>query len=76
MARYRGDESVFLMPKPDLRGASTVAEHLRAAIHGEQLLSQGSPHEQRLTVTIGVGALQPSIQSDPSALFCRADQAL
>lgn len=76
VARYGGDEFVFLMPNTSLRGACHVAENVRSAIYREELVNKGSPSEQRLTVTIEVGALQPSVESDPCALFRLADEAL
>lgn len=69
IARYGGEEFMVVLPETDVRGAVSVAEDIRASVAGLVDL------EQRLTISLGVAALQPD-QDQADALIKRADQAL
>ncbi|HHI77081.1 MAG TPA: diguanylate cyclase [Gammaproteobacteria bacterium] len=74
-ARYGGEEFVVLLPNTGLRGATVVAEQIRAAMSEAKLVrSDNKQPLGRITVSIGVAAYQPG--EDPMDLVNRADQAL
>jgi diguanylate cyclase (GGDEF)-like protein len=76
LARYGGDEFILLLPDTDERGASRVAERMHDAIRILAAENRASPFGGLLTVTIGIGAGEPEVGSDPVALIEVADQAL
>lgn len=75
VARYGGEEFVFLAPGTELAGALQRAEKLIAAMATLNLAHSGSPYA-RVTLSIGVAAMQATAGGDPQQLLQRADAAL
>lgn len=75
VARYGGEEFVFLAPGTELAGALQRAEKLIAAMASLNLAHSGSPCA-RVTLSIGVAAMQATAEGDPQQLLQRADAAL
>jgi diguanylate cyclase (GGDEF)-like protein len=72
-ARYGGEEFVALLVNTDLKGASQMAERIRASIEKSKFLLNG----QRIPVTVSVGyAVFPEDAKEKSGLIEMADQAL
>jgi two-component system cell cycle response regulator len=72
-ARYGGEEFVALLANTDLKGASQMAERIRASIEKSKFLLNG----QRIPVTVSVGyAVFPEDAKEKSGLIEMADQAL
>ncbi len=72
-ARYGGEEFVALLVNTDSKGASQMAERIRASIEKSKFLLNG----QRIPVTVSVGfAVFPEDAKEKSALIEMADQAL
>jgi diguanylate cyclase (GGDEF)-like protein len=76
LARYGGEEFILLLPETSLSGAMAVAERLRYAVFSTEVANEASPFEQRLTVSVGIGACSPQVGKEPSHLIEAADQAL
>jgi diguanylate cyclase (GGDEF)-like protein len=76
LARYGGDEFILLLPDTNSSGALRVAERMHDAIRLLRAENSASPFDGLLTVTIGIGAGEIGIGSDPVALIEIADQAL
>lgn len=71
--RYGGEEFTVLLPGTGLEATLHVAERIRRGV--EQLaLWPRSPHQARVTVSLGVAQLGPG--EDAQAFIRRADQAL
>ncbi len=71
-ARFGGDEFVALLPHQTAGEAVVVAERLRI-----QLASRPWPWPQRLTLSIGIAAMDSSVHiQEPSMLLAAADAAL
>jgi diguanylate cyclase (GGDEF)-like protein len=72
-ARYGGEEFAVILPGADAAGAAPLAERVRAAIEGSQLVFEGA----RLAVTVSVGvAAWPEDGRETEALLAAADRAL
>jgi diguanylate cyclase (GGDEF)-like protein len=73
VARLGGEEFAILLPDTNPSGAAQLAERIRSAVEGKQLMSlQGVPFQ--LTVSIGVAGL--SADDGSKNLFDVADNAL
>lgn len=70
LARFGGEELVVILPNTPLVGAAEAAERVRQAVE------RATWSVQPLTVSIGVAADEPRLDSDPRALIARADRAL
>ncbi len=74
-ARYGGEEFAVILPRTALREAITVADHIRRAVMGKELMKRSTgEHLGRVTVSIGVASYRhgDTIQ----ALIERADTCL
>ncbi|HEY4071784.1 MAG TPA: sensor domain-containing diguanylate cyclase [Herbaspirillum sp.] len=75
-ARYGGEEFAILLPNTDLAGACNVAEEIRVAVRGLELVhARNAPGI--VTISAGVGALTPATPGHTeSMLISAADEAL
>jgi diguanylate cyclase (GGDEF)-like protein len=75
VARYGGEEFCIVLPDTDAGTAIIVADRVRAAV-----FALAEPHPKAshgvVTVSIGVAALQPTVDSTPDQLIKAADAAL
>jgi diguanylate cyclase len=74
-ARYGGEEFVIALPNTVLRSALTVAEQIRHAIMGKELMKRTSRERLgRVTISMGVAALRAD--DTAQSLIERADNCL
>jgi diguanylate cyclase len=74
-ARYGGEEFAILLPNTILRDAMIVAEHIRRAVMGKELMKRSTgEHLGRVTISVGVATLRPS--DTAQSLIERADTCL
>ena len=75
VARYGGEEFLILLPDTDLSGALKVAEAIQARVAEHTLIHEGSPFDNRLTLSMGAAATVPE-HDDDSTLFAEVDRLL
>jgi len=73
VARYGGEEFFCLLTETDIDSATHLAETLRMAVENKTFTFQNTP--MQLTISLGVTAMHPEIQSS-EALIKKADDAL
>ena len=73
LGRVGGEEFLVLLPDTGIDDALTLAERLRKAVSGIQVMLDGEP--QRVTVSVGAAVRQAEDKS-PDPLVRRADRAL
>ena len=74
-ARYGGEEFAIVLPDTSLRQATTVAEQVRRAVMGRELMKRSTGESLgRITMSIGVAVLRRS--ESASTLLERADSCL
>jgi diguanylate cyclase len=74
-ARYGGEEFVIALPNTALDGAILIAEQIRRAVMTRELMKRSTGERLgRVTISIGVAALQPS--DNAPMLIERADRCL
>jgi diguanylate cyclase (GGDEF)-like protein len=77
VARLGGEEFVLLLPDTDAPGAEAVAMRLQESIRSLGVSNQASPFDKKLTVSIGIGAVNhPQTGVDPAVLVDCSDHAL
>jgi diguanylate cyclase (GGDEF)-like protein/PAS domain S-box-containing protein len=76
VARYGGDEFIFLLPETDRAGAEGLAQKVQAAIHALAIVNPGSPDSGKLTVSQGSATAVPSLKKSPEQLLEEADRAM
>lgn len=76
LARYGGDEFFLLLPGADIEGAVSVAEHIQVAVRRLGLANHASALGEKVTLSIGVGTVQPEPGTIPAMLVEVADAAL
>jgi diguanylate cyclase (GGDEF)-like protein len=74
-ARYGGEEFVVLLPETNACGALSVAERVCRSVYDLEVPHLASPFE-RMTVSLGVASLTPTLALETGALLDRADRAL
>jgi len=75
-ARYGGEEFVLVLPNTDIEGSMLVAEAIRNKLLELKLPHEDSAVSKFVTLSMGVTALIPKIDSQPSILLTSADYAL
>ncbi|HEX5354546.1 MAG TPA: diguanylate cyclase [Rhodanobacteraceae bacterium] len=76
VARYGGEELAILLPGCTLEDADRVAHELCAGVREQRMPHPDSPVGPHVTVSIGVGAVQPTGRMSPHDLIAAADLAL
>ena len=74
LARYGGEEFVILLPQTNLHGASVEAERVRATI--EKHIFEEMSGERKITISVGVAALNCDTMTVCNDLLRAADMAL
>ncbi len=74
LARYGGEEFVILLPQTNKEGAAIEAERVRAVMESHDFPQV--PKDQRITVSIGVAALDCNSMKESDDLLRAADIAL
>jgi diguanylate cyclase len=74
-ARYGGEEFVAVLPATDLEGAVRLAENIRRAVQGKELVKRSTNEKLgRITASFGVATYRPD--EHPATLIERADRCL
>ncbi len=74
-ARYGGEEFAIVLPDTTLSSATAVADHIRRAVMGKELMKRSTgEHLGRVTISLGVATLHRG--ETPQALIERADACL
>lgn len=76
VARYGGEEFVILLPSTDIRGCEQVAENLQQIISSLNIVHPNSPKGKKISVSMGVAAMIPTLGFTYESLIRLADQAL
>ena len=76
LARFGGEEFACVMSFTDLDGALAVAETMRSSIEALNIPHEKSPIAGCITASLGVAAVEPIANTDPSLLIQKADRAL
>jgi diguanylate cyclase (GGDEF)-like protein len=75
IARYGGEEFIVLLPKISLASAQHIAETMCGEVNQLDIEHKAS-EQKRVTISLGVAAMIPSLQDDPDALIKDADRML
>ena len=76
VARFGGEEFVVLLPEADASVALKVAERSKRMIQKKAIVHAQSPHDQRLTLSIGIGTTIPGDHMERSTFIDAVDQQL
>jgi diguanylate cyclase (GGDEF)-like protein len=74
VARYGGEELVIVLPDTSLEAARQMAERIRIDV--EKMAIEYERGVYCLTISAGVAAMVPDVQSGPDSLFAAADRKL
>jgi len=75
IGRYGGEEFVVLLPRMTLVRAQVLAESMCSRIAGLNI-EHGESMDNKVTISIGIAAMVPSIKDDPANLLRIADRCL
>ncbi|MDT0629402.1 diguanylate cyclase [Alteromonas sp. W364] len=76
VARYGGDEFIFLLPDCNYDGASKIARDLVERFNKLNMTHNHLLKMSKFSISIGVSSLIPNQKNTASDLFARADDAL
>jgi len=76
LARYGGEEFVLVLPDTDAKGAAHIAERCRAAVANQAIPHEASSVAPHVTISIGVGTIVPTAESDPVQFIEVVDKRL
>lgn len=75
VARYGGEEIVFIFPETDKENSVAIVERLRSSIEAFQIRHEAKGVQIKVTVSIGIAGF-PGDAQNAKVLFSLADQAL
>lgn len=75
IARYGGEEFIVLLPRMSLAGGQHIAESMCRKISELGIEHKGSD-QKRVTISIGIAAMIPSLQDAPDSLLKDSDRML
>jgi diguanylate cyclase (GGDEF)-like protein len=75
VARLGGDEYAVLLPNKDIKKAKAIANQMLQAVRALNN-NFASQYGGKISISIGVACVQPSVEDSPSVLLCKADLAL
>jgi len=76
VARFGGEEFVVLLPEADAGAAHKVAERCQRLLHKKSIVHALSPHDRRVTVSIGAGTIVPDGKAERAGFIKAVDQQL
>ncbi len=76
VARYGGEEFCCILPNSCINKASEFAEQLRSSIENLNIPHTFSPVCNKVTISLGVAMIIPTIEKSYDLLIKNADQAL
>lgn len=76
IARYGGEEFSAILPDTDIPGACTIAESMITNVANLQIPHSSSACSNIVTISIGIGWMIPTEDSNLNELISKADQAL
>ncbi len=76
VARYGGEEFVILLPNTTATAALEIAERCRNIVFAQKIEHAMSGVSDVVTVSVGVSTITPTMDSEQSLLFARADKML
>jgi diguanylate cyclase (GGDEF)-like protein/PAS domain S-box-containing protein len=76
LARFGGEEFIFILPETDTDAASLIAVRAQELLADAAIEHTHSPFNQRLTVSIGVATLIPDHTDDAIQFLSSADKRL
>lgn len=76
LARYGGEEFAAVLYDVDGRKAKDIADQMRCAVEDLRIEHRGSRSCAGVTISVGVAAIEPTRERDPSGALQLADQAL
>lgn len=76
VARTGGEEFVCLLPGTDAQGARVIAERLRVAVNDLKIPHACSTVDGTITISAGVGSIEPTRDGTPASLLKEADDRL
>lgn len=76
VARIGGEEFICLLPGTDAEGAALMAERLCNVVRELKIPHSFSPVTDHVTVSAGVGIVEPTRDGDPAAVIKQADKKL
>lgn len=76
VARYGGEEFVIILPETGAAGALHVAEQILRQVSSLKIPHRSSEVADHVTVSVGVATTLPNLDTEPSQLIQKADEAL
>lgn len=76
IARYGGEEFVVILPRTDAKGASAIAEQLRANVAARKIAHAYSSVSDHVSISLGAASMPPTSTASPEQLIAKADEAL
>jgi diguanylate cyclase (GGDEF)-like protein len=76
VARYGGDEFMFILPNTELYGAQKIANEIIAEVKSLNILHKASSVASHVTLSIGIASSEHQPNMDAVKLIAMADKAL